>query len=99
MLDEQHFFKRIKHIKGRYTGPLLGFGVIQQAIVNEGLHDLIINEWTNHCLEKVRILRLDIGVQLMADLIVIDFEFFLLRVSVPVENPILHCDALDVGEA
>lgn len=58
-----------------------------QIEVNEGLNNLIADERLDNSFEEFFITLIDEEVELMTNLLVVNFLFLFLCVAIPVENP------------
>lgn len=97
-MHQQHLLELIQLPKRAQIGPLEAALVFKQTQVNKCSGGLVPDEWPHHFLEEWLVVVLDVGVELVADLVVVGFEFLLFRVGVPVGHPVFNCCSLDLGE-
>lgn len=64
------------------------FLVIQKVKINKSLPKFIAQEWLDNGIEKLRIVPVDIEVELMTDLLIVNFKFLLRTVTSPRSDPL-----------
>jgi hypothetical protein len=88
-MNQQHFLEFVELLEGVYRCPLQSLLTFEKAPINEGFGHFVSNEGLNYLIKKCSIVIFYIGVEFVADFLIIDFEFLLFRVITPITNPVL----------